>query len=133
MHLDAALIAVRNASCLAGMCERTSDSQPELNDGAPSHSNVYIRGWPPSWTEEDLRAVAGAFGEIDSVRLCGTASASVPPHAFVRYVERESAGGAIKALNGAILDGSLEPLVVKSADSDVLPRVLSGTSPSDWW
>eukprot|EP00887_Chlorella_sp_A99_P005468 scaffold1.g5468.t1 len=98
----------------------------------PPHSNVYIRGWPSSWAEDDLRAVAGVFGDIDSVRICSAGSSSAPPHAFVRYVGREAAGACIRALHGVVLDGMAEPLTVKSADSDVLPRVLSGTSPSDW-
>lgn len=99
-----------------------------------------MRGWPPSWGEDDLRAIAGTFGEIDSVRICSSggsgggiaAASSAPPHAFVRFCEIEAAAAAIQALNGATLEGAAEPLVVKSADSDVLPRVQSGTSPSDW-
>ena len=102
----------------------------------PSHPNVYLRGWPAVWGEDDLRAVAGAFGEIDSVRICtggasGT-STSAPPHAFVRFCDTEAASAAIQGLNGVTLEGCTEPLVVKSADSDVLPRVQSGASPSDW-
>jgi RNA recognition motif-containing protein len=104
--------------------------------GVP-HANLYVRGFSASFTEADLLALFGPFGELTSCRLVGgtggveqTSATQAAPHAFVRYAQPEQAAAAIQALNGAPVPGG--QLVVKFADADVQPRVESGRQPSEW-
>jgi RNA recognition motif-containing protein len=98
------------------------------------HANVYIKPVLPGWDEDKLLQLFSAFGEVDSVRLSTSPAATVPgaraSHAFIRYRDIPSAVAAIQALNGFILEG--QALMVKSADSDVVPRVQGGQVPSEW-
>lgn len=84
----------------------------------------------PGWDEGQLMQLFSAFGEVDSVRLGSTTPGARISHAFVRYKDVEAAQAAIQGLNGFVIDG--HNLLVKAADSDVVPRVHSGQVPSEW-
>jgi hypothetical protein len=64
-----------------------------------AHGNCYIRGFPSDWQETDLLKLAGAHGDIVSVRMVpgggsGTdqltgGQTTAAPHAFVKYAQPE--------------------------------------------
>ncbi|KAL4430958.1 hypothetical protein ABPG75_006214 [Micractinium tetrahymenae] len=95
----------------------------------PAHSNLYVRGFPPSYCDSEILSLFSPFGAINSLRVVA-ASEGQAPHAFVKFEASEQAAAAIHALNGSTVGGS--QLVVKFADADVQPRVESGRQPSEW-
>lgn len=117
-------------------------TSPPQQQGPVTHPNVYIKGnfhtnANPGEIEAKISGLFSSFGELDSVRLSttqttatGTAAGPKTSHAFVRFREVASAAAAIEALNGFVFEG--QTLMVKSADSDVVPRVQGGQVPSEW-
>jgi RNA recognition motif-containing protein len=102
-----------------------------MADNMLPHGNIYIKQFPSYYREEHLYQLCSPCGEVDSVRLCPAQPANLrPPHAFVRFKKVEGAAQAIATLNGTLLEG--QTLLVKLADADVVPRVQSGSNPSEW-
>eukprot|EP01053_Blabericola_migrator_P000417 Blabericola_migrator_1__416@NODE_10_length_25093_cov_104_131184_g7_i2_p4_GENE_NODE_10_length_25093_cov_104_131184_g7_i2NODE_10_length_25093_cov_104_131184_g7_i2_p4_ORF_typecomplete_len633_score106_20RRM_1/PF00076_22/3_6e19RRM_1/PF00076_22/1_2e19RRM_1/PF00076_22/1_1e12RRM_1/PF00076_22/4_5e20RRM_5/PF13893_6/3_8e06RRM_5/PF13893_6/4_6e06RRM_5/PF13893_6/0_00081RRM_5/PF13893_6/5_4e05PABP/PF00658_18/3_2e22RRM_7/PF16367_5/0_019RRM_7/PF16367_5/0_00027RRM_7/PF16367_5/0_047RRM_7/PF16367_5/0_055RRM_8/PF1183 len=60
-------------------------------------TNLYVRSYPPTWTEETLRKVFGAFGEITS--LWNTQDKQGRPYACINYKNVEEAKAAVQTLN----------------------------------
>lgn len=95
------------------------------------HGNIYVR-LPTGYSElneHELLELFKPFGEIDSFRLNKPVGVG-QPHCLIRYTHPASAANAIHTLNGTYLDG--QPIVVKLADADVVPKVQSGQIPSEW-
>jgi len=97
-----------------------------------SHPNCYVKPVPTGWDEIRLRAFFSIFGEIDSVRICWPtpASRASVAHAFVRFKSTSSAAAAITKANGLIIEDT--SMIVKLADADMAPRIVSGLCPSEW-
>eukprot|EP00887_Chlorella_sp_A99_P000995 scaffold5.g995.t1 len=88
----------------------------------------YIRGLPPTATEDDLRSVFGRHGQVDTIKLVQAPQ----PYAFVRFLQREAAAAAIAGLSGVTLPGGAEALVVRTADHDAAaPGTTGGNCPSE--
>lgn len=86
----------------------------------PTHPNLFVRGFPLYWTENDLGAYFEAFGILTSVRIVrhNLAKTSLG-YGFVRFQNPLESLNAIRALDGLKLEGNC--LQVKSADSDAGP------------
>lgn len=54
----------------------------------PSHSNLYVRGFPPSYTDSEILGLFSPFGSISSVRVVA-ATEGQAPHAFVKFETAE--------------------------------------------
>jgi CUG-BP- and ETR3-like factor len=68
--------------------------------------------------EAEVRALFAPFGEIREIYMIRNADGSSKCAAFLRYVKREGAVGAIEGLNNNLLmEGCLRPLIVKFADN----------------
>lgn len=117
----------------------TSSSATALNGLLPAaalaqnHPNVFVRGLPLQWGENEITAVFGQFGTPTSLRLVRH---SVTKHSlgygFVRYASIGEAQAAIAALDGTSVLG--HTLQVKFADADAGPPTIpapSGLTPSD--
>lgn len=63
-----------------------------MNASAP-HGNLYCRGFSAAFSEADLLALFGPFGEVTSCRLVTgeQQTAQAAPHAFVRFASPEQA------------------------------------------
>ncbi|GFW37288.1 ELAV-like protein 1 [Trichonephila clavipes] len=83
------------------------------------NANLYIRGIPKTMTEEQLESLLSEFGEIIQVRLLKDATGGRNKGVgFVLYDQRNQAEDAIKKLNGQILEGGTEPLMIKYAEDN---------------
>jgi RNA recognition motif-containing protein len=105
----------------------TAQTEPSC----PTHPNCFIKPVPPNWDEERLRQFFSAFGEVDSVRISAASRPGVLSHAFVRFEAVEAANAALQALQSGTLIGGV-PVMVKSADADMQPRLQSGMEASPW-
>ncbi|KAI3430894.1 hypothetical protein D9Q98_009303 [Chlorella vulgaris] len=101
--------------------------------GSGGHPNVFVRGLPLQWGENEMSAVFGQFGVLTSLRLVRH---SVTKHSlgygFVRYGGVGEAQAAISTLDGTSVLG--HTLQVKFADADAGPPTMpvpSGLSPAD--
>jgi len=67
---------------------------------------LYVGNLPFTSTEEDLRALFGRHGSVDSVNVIMDRETGRPRgFAFVEMTEASAATDAIKALDGSQLDG----------------------------
>ena len=94
---------------------------------AQMHPNLFVRGIPLYWTEEQLVEIFAKFGELSSLRLVKhSVRKNSLGYGFVRYQHARDASIAINRLNGMTVDGQV--LQVKLADSDAGPPTSSSVS-----
>ena len=97
------------------------------------HPNLFVRGIPLHFTEDQLVGVFSQYGELSSLRLVKHSVRKTSlGYGFVRYRNAQDAAAAIDALHGHMLDGQV--LQVKLADSDAGPpstSSVSGLTPCD--
>lgn len=77
--------------------------------------NLYVKGFPKQWSEENLLSLFQQFGSIVQCRILREKSGSSKATAFVLYDKYSSAQQAIESLNNFQLDSSCESLCVKLA------------------
>lgn len=93
----------------------------------PGHPNVFVRGLPLVWSEQDVMEVFQKYGKLTSLRLVRhNATRQSLGYGFVRYQDAGCAEEAILRLNGAMIMG--HTLQVKFADSDAGPPSSSNSS-----
>jgi len=79
------------------------------------NTNLYIAKLPSTFHEGDLNGLFIRYGSITSSRILSDEFGQSKCSGFVRYSTREEAEKAISNLNGAVVDGCVEPLLVKWA------------------
>ncbi|KAJ9525103.1 hypothetical protein QJQ45_017337, partial [Haematococcus lacustris] len=85
---------------------------------APPSDNVFIRGFAPGSSENDLRMLFSPYGLVISARILHHGEQSGQGAAgLVRMASMEEAGRAVLALNGQRLQGCASTLVARFADS----------------
>lgn len=82
----------------------------------PPSDNIYVKGLPPSWTQEDLKAYFCQFGHIVESRLLH-ANKSTSSGALIRFLRESEATAAVQASNGAVLSAFGTPIVVRYAEA----------------
>lgn len=113
--------------------ENSTELKPPAETSEEPHPNLFVRGLPFDWSEQDLVTLFGTYGTLTSVRLVrhNTKKSSLG-YGFVRYERVEDAAKAIHALNETMIGGHM--ILVKLADSDAGPPVtstVSGLTPCD--
>lgn len=83
---------------------------------APPSDNVYVKGLPPSWTHDDLKAYFTHFGHIVECRLLH-ANRSTSSGALIRFLRESEATAAVTHANGRVLVPNGPPLVVRYAEA----------------
>lgn len=69
--------------------------------------NIYVGNLPPSVSEDTLRSLFAAYGQISSVRIIKDKFSGQPRgFGFVEMPDNSEAENAIAQLNGAELEGS---------------------------
>lgn len=86
----------------------------------PGHPNIFVRGLPLSWGEEEITTIFETHGTLTSLRLVRHSVTKLSlGYGFVRFQDPESAQSAIEGLNGVTIAG--HSLQVKFADADAGP------------
>lgn len=77
--------------------------------------NIYLGNLSESMTEEKLKSLFAAFGEIESLKLIKDRFSGRPKgFGFIEMPSNSEADQAIKALNGNLIDGNC--IKVRPAD-----------------
>jgi len=108
---------------------------PSSNGGSSEggHPNLFVRGLPLTWSEQEIMTVFQQFGTLTTMRLVrhGVTKQSLG-YGFVRFQTVSDAQLAIQSLDGVTILG--HTLQIKPADSDAGPPTTnsaSGLTPSD--
>jgi len=119
--------------------EGTSDTasmsrqQSQGSDGQQSHPNVFVRGIPENWSEDELMILFKNFGKLTSLRIARRHGCKAHRgYGFVRYLSADDAQSAISALDGVPIGNGI--LQVKFADADAGPPTTNssfGLTPCD--
>jgi len=72
--------------------------------GSNSWTNLYVKQFPASWTEDQLKELFAAHGAVANVVISRDAEGNSRAFGFVNFVEHESAEVAIKELHGKTLE-----------------------------
>jgi RNA recognition motif-containing protein len=103
------------------------------SSGSNAHPNVFVRGIPLLWSEEELVSLFEKFGKLTSLRLVRhSVTKSSLGYGFVRYANADDAQSAIMGLHGTMIGD--QALQVKFADADAGPptnSTSSGLTPCD--
>lgn len=93
--------------------------------GAQPNDNIYVKGLPPSWSQDDLKSYFSQFGHIVECRLLH-ANKSTSSGALIRFLREHEATAAVKKANGLTLVGSATSLVVRYAETQNKPKKTQG-------
>eukprot|EP00889_Picochlorum_renovo_P002782 jgi/Picre1/29812/NNA_005194.t1 len=107
--------------------------EPQRTGSGHKHPNVFVRGVPLAWSEEEMITLFETCGTLTSLRLVRHNVTKVSlGYGFVRYGCLEDAQRAVDLLNGHVIAG--QTLCVKFADADAGPPLTqssSGLTPCD--
>lgn len=101
---DAALTSLNGTSLREDKIMKVSVARPAWK--ANIHSNLYLAGFPPSFSESDVMDLLGVYAKsAENVRLLRDPNKNPRGAAVVRMSSEESATGLISSLNGVPLRG----------------------------
>merc|ERR1712166_681232 len=69
--------------------------------------NLYVKNFPNSWTETEIRQEFGKYGELENVRLEPKKDATGNQYAFVCYKQPDSCATAKQQLSNTQIDGKV--------------------------
>lgn len=72
--------------------------------------NLYVKGFPPTFTEDDLKNIFEQHGQIEKLKMFPASAEKL--YAFVCFTTPDSASQAKSQLNGKQLSGSPRPLYI---------------------
>eukprot|EP00747_Dinoflagellata_sp_TGD_P138157 gnl/TRDRNA2_/TRDRNA2_175757_c0_seq15.p1 gnl/TRDRNA2_/TRDRNA2_175757_c0~~gnl/TRDRNA2_/TRDRNA2_175757_c0_seq15.p1 ORF type:complete len:152 (+),score=26.26 gnl/TRDRNA2_/TRDRNA2_175757_c0_seq15:138-593(+) len=84
-------------------------------------TNVYMKGFPTGITEDQLKAIFGAYGTVASCKVLPSKTNNSP--ALVRFESADDAKWVVDILNNNVPEGLTTPVEIKFADK---PGVSSG-------
>lgn len=73
-------------------------------NGSPKFTNVYVKNFPETFNEEDLRKEFSEFGDTDSVIIMRDAHGISRGFGFVNFTQPSAAAAAVEKLNGKIIN-----------------------------
>lgn len=79
-------------------------------------TNLYIANLPQTMTESDLEDLLRPYGQVVSTRILINQNRQPRGVGFARMETKEQCDSIIASLNGKVIKGSSEPLLVKFAD-----------------
>lgn len=82
----------------------------------PDPTNLYIANLPLSMTESELENLLRPYGQVVSTRILINQNRQPRGVGFARMETKEQCDTIIATLNGQVMKGSKEPLLVKFAD-----------------
>ena len=93
-----------------------SAGSAEQNGLNPS-DNLYVRGFPSTWSDNDLKSLFTNIGSVVECRVLHSKEPGRGGVGLVRMAGVEEAARGIETWNGQVPAGCGEPLLVKYADS----------------
>lgn len=91
--------------------------------GQNAWTNLYVKQFPASWTEDQLRDLFTRFGPVANVIISRDAEGNSRAFGFVNFADHESAEAAVKELHSKLIDdattGTSTELYVNRAQKKV--------------
>lgn len=98
-------------------CTDTNRNKNTLNkSNEHDPTNLYIANLPPNMTEADLETMLSMYGSVISTRILKDQNGTPRGVGFARMETKEKCDSIISLLNGKLLPGSKDTLLVKFAD-----------------
>lgn len=94
-----------------------SDADQKSPAEATPSDNLYVKGLPASWTEENLHTLFMTYGSVTQLKILSRVGLGSTGEALVRMGDVEQAAWAIRQLHNKPLDGSSTPMLVRYADT----------------
>lgn len=79
-------------------------------------TNLYIANLPPTYKESDVDNLLAKYGQVISTRILRDSEGNSKGVGFARMESKEKCESIIQIFNGALIQGSKDPLLVKFAD-----------------
>ncbi|WOG93253.1 hypothetical protein DCAR_0312534 [Daucus carota subsp. sativus] len=83
----------------------SSENHPAGNKNVVKGSEVFVGGLPRNLTEDRIREVFSACGEIQEIRLIKDHQGTLKGYCFVRFTTKAAADKAVREKSGLVLDG----------------------------
>jgi polyadenylate-binding protein len=81
------------------------DREKEIGEKAKRFTNVYVKNFPESWTNEKLREVFEEYGPISSLRIMFDENGKSRGFGFVAFEDAETAEICCNEMNGKEVEG----------------------------
>lgn len=104
------------------LCERKSERNVKAREmlrklaAESQNKNLYLRGFPESWTEENLKDIFAKYGQITSSKIKGNI-------AFVCFDSLEAAKAALDAEKVLTVDGTRVYIALWQTKSTLLRKI----------
>jgi len=73
-------------------------------NGSPKFTNVYVKNFSETFTDDDLTKLFGSYGTITSATLMKDMNGKSRGFGFVNFQSPDSAAAAVEVLNGSTID-----------------------------
>ncbi|KAK8939820.1 Polyadenylate-binding protein 2 [Platanthera guangdongensis] len=93
---------VNDRKVYVGLFMRRQDR--DRTNGSPKFTNVFVKNFPETFTEEDLKNEFCEFGDTDSVIIMRDAHGNSKCFGFVNFTQPGAAAAAVEKLNGKTID-----------------------------
>ncbi|KAK8914102.1 Polyadenylate-binding protein 5 [Platanthera zijinensis] len=93
---------VNERKVYVGLFMRRQDR--DRTNGSPKFTNVFVKNFPETFTEEDLKNEFSEFGDTDSVIIMRDAHGNSKCFGFVNFTQPGAAAAAVEKLNGKTID-----------------------------
>ncbi|CAA0828376.1 RNA-binding (RRM/RBD/RNP motifs) family protein [Striga hermonthica] len=105
--------------CRIQMNLQSNQHSTNQHENAARGTEVFVGGLPRSISEEKLRKVFSACGEIVELRMMRDKKGNLKGFCFVRFATKESAARAVREISGTVLEGK-KIGVLPSSEQDTL-------------
>jgi len=75
------------------------------SDGAIKFTNVYVKNFPPEWTDAQLQKMFEKHGEVANIAVMRGEDGNSKGFGFVSFASPEAASAMVEAINGSELEG----------------------------
>ena len=83
-----------------------SDAEHKSNVEATPSDNIYVKGLPPTMSEEALHSLFSTYGNVTQLKIISRPATGSTGEALVRMADMEQAAWAIKNLQARMPDGA---------------------------
>ncbi|KAL0476990.1 Elavl4 [Acrasis kona] len=114
------LCKVSNPNSTGTFAQTSSQSPSGHVDRTQPSCNLYVKGIPQNYQEQDLRALFTPFGRVEDVRVMIDKVTNISKQiGFVRYANQQEAALAVKSMDGSSINNQSDNvLTVKYAETE---------------
>ncbi|PIN06624.1 Splicing factor 3b, subunit 4 [Handroanthus impetiginosus] len=108
-----------STSTIAQMSQPSKGQSTDHKENVAKGTEVFVGGLPRSISEEKVKELFSACGEIVEIRMIKDPKGNLKGFCFVRFATKEAASRAVREKSGTMLDGK-KIGVLPSSEQDTL-------------